>query len=100
MNIDIEHFAITLRGIAPGMGGQLTELLNGSISERLGALERGLQDGAIGALDLGVIDAPGGCDARALSDLIAARLIDWIAQHGEPVFDATGTDAPAPAEAS
>jgi hypothetical protein len=85
MNIDIEHIAITLRGISPGIGGQLAELLGGALSERLGALDRdGLPGAAIGGLDLGVIDAPDGCDARALSDLIAVRLIDWIGRHGAP----------------
>lgn len=80
MNLDIERIAITLQNVSPLLGEQVAGALDGVLRQRLSALKlRGAGSGAA-QLDLGVIDAPAGTSAQALTDLIAARLVDWIAR--------------------
>jgi hypothetical protein len=83
MNIDIERIAITLQGASPMLGSQVAGALDGALQQQLSALKlRTLGSGVAGA-DLGVIQAPRGADARAVTDLIAARLADWLErEHG------------------
>jgi len=82
MNLDIEHLAITLQGVSTDLGGQVQAMLNGELTRRLSELK--LRTGGATAMphaDLGAIEAPAGADAHALTELIATRLIDWIAQQ-------------------
>ena len=78
MTLAIDHIAITLQGVSPDLGGRVSELLAGALTRRLSALKlRDAGDGLAHA-DLGVIDAPAQADAHALTEMIAARLVDWV----------------------
>jgi hypothetical protein len=100
MNLNIERIAITLQGISPDLGDRVTDLLGGALTRRLSDLKLRTAGSSLGAsiahADLAAIDAPAGLDAHALTDLIAARLVDWVqCQHG-----ANTTPAPPPTATS
>lgn len=82
MKLDIDHLALTLQGVSTEVGGQVQDLLGPALNRRLSELKlRGASD-SIPHADLGAIDAPADLDAHALTDLIAARLVDWIDTQG------------------
>ncbi len=83
MTLAIDHIAITLQGVSPDLGGRVSELLAGALTRRLSSLKlRGAWHGLAHA-DLGIIDAPAHADAQALTEMIAARLADWVEhEHG------------------
>ena len=83
MNLDIAHLAVTLQDVSPGLGGRVSELLGDALQRQLSDLKlRGDTASDIAFVDLGSVEAPAGADAQALSELIAAQLIDWIAKEG------------------
>ncbi len=89
MNLDIDHLAITLQGVAPDMGEQVAAVLGGVLSEHLGELAARAAGPGVAHLDLGSVCAPAGADAQALSALIAARLVDAL-KHGQATAAAPG----------
>jgi hypothetical protein len=78
MNLDIDHIAITLQGVSPDLGGRVSDLLGGALTRQLSELKLRSASSTLAHADLGVIDAPAGADAQALTELIASRLVDWI----------------------
>jgi hypothetical protein len=91
MNVDIERIAITLHGVPIALGNGIAAHLDSALERRLSELKLRTAGSGISQMNLGVIDAPADADAQAISDLIAARLVDWIAREH---------DAPAPAATS
>lgn len=85
MKLDIDHLAVTLQGVSTEMGGQVQDLLGPALSRRLSDLKLRGASSVIAQADLGAIDAPAGMDAHSLTDLIAARLVDWIGLQGETI---------------
>lgn len=83
MKVNIDHLAITLQGVSTEVGGQVQDLLGPALNRRLSDLKLRGAGSAIAQADLGAIDATAGMDAHALTDLIAARLLDWIGTQGE-----------------
>lgn len=81
MNLDIERIAITLQGVAPLLGNHVAGALDGALKQRLSDLKLRAAGSGVAQIDLGVIEAPAGATAQALTDLIAARLVDWIARE-------------------
>ncbi|MEO7232682.1 MAG: hypothetical protein ABJA84_00790 [Polaromonas sp.] len=88
MNLDIAHLRVTLQDVSPDLGGRVTELLGHALQRQLSGLKPNgggiARDMArdIAHADLGFIEAPAGADAQALSELIAAQLVDWIDKEG------------------
>ena len=101
MTLSIERIAITLQGGPDSLGSDIAQALPGALRRRLSeskllVVGDGLAMGTA-ALDLGVIDAPAGADARALTQLIAARVIDWVTrEHGGSDTDASAATAGEP----
>jgi hypothetical protein len=93
MNVDIERVAITLQGVPLALGDQVAERLDEALKRRLSELKlRGAGTGLARA-DLGVIDASSSMDASEMTDLIAARLAEWVrGRHDETAPDATRED--------
>jgi hypothetical protein len=90
MNVDIERIAITLHGVPIALGDGIAAHLDSALERRLSELKLRTAGSGISQMDLGVIDAPADADAQAISNLIAARLVDWIARE----HDAGATGAP------
>lgn len=85
---DIDRIALTLRGVAGAESFAPT--LEAALADRLGALRPAGAARNIGTMDLGVLEASPGTDARALADAIAGRIVDWIGrQAGDHEGEAT-----------
>ena len=78
MSLEIERLVITLQGVSPDTGGRVADLLGGILTRRLSELDRHAIAADIEHADIGSIEVPAGIDARALTELIAGRLIDWL----------------------
>jgi len=85
MNVDIERIAITLQGVPETLGAGVAEHLDSALQRRLSELKLRTGGNGVAAVDLGVIDAPANADARVLTELIAARLVEWIAREHRTV---------------
>jgi hypothetical protein len=94
MTLAIDHIAITLQGVSPDLGGRVSELLAGALTRRLSSLKLRTAGAGLAHADLGLIDAPAHADAQALTEMIAARLVDWVEhEHGQQAAHASATTA-------
>ncbi len=91
MSLEIERLAITLQGVSPDTGGRIADLLGGILTRRLSELDRDALAADIEQADLGSVEVSAGTDARALAELIAGRLIDWLERQPSGDSPAQGT---------
>ena len=95
MNVDIEHIAITLLGVPIALGDGIVERLDGVLRRRLSELKLGTAGSGVAQVDLAAADAPAHADAHAITEMIAARLVDWIAREHDAAAATTDTNADA-----
>jgi hypothetical protein len=95
MNVEIERMSVSLHDVPVEMGHGISQHLESVIRRELSTLKLRTAGFGVGDLDLGVINAPANADAHTITELIAARLVEWISRDVTP----DGSTEPAPASA-
>lgn len=91
MNVEIERLAITLQNVPAALGDRVADRLEGVLKQALSMLKLHGAGNGLAQIDLGVVDAPAPADAQVISELIAARLVDWIVREHREQPPAGGT---------